>query len=121
MNSVLMTELVQWTYCAWITDKPEVIRARSQLLGSQLWRILFPIHERSNRVLFPDVTGSWRSVAKFVLQSRAFYYTGEPDVGVLRNKHPYESLVSKFLRHKWNSVVTINLWARPTCAGSNLR
>ena len=40
----------------------DVTLSRSRLVGSQFRSLLIPIHQRSNRVLFPSVHGSWRSL-----------------------------------------------------------
>src|SRR2546421_12766635 len=38
----------------------------SRLVGSQFRSLLIPIHQRSNRVLFPSVHGSWRFIMTLV-------------------------------------------------------
>ena len=56
-----------------------VTRARSRLVGSQFRSLLIPIHQRSNRVLFPSVHGSWRFGNSYMKPGTPFSYSYQRD------------------------------------------
>src|SRR2546426_1200194 len=51
----------------------------SRLVGSQFRSLLIPIHQRSNRVLFPSGHGSWRFGNSYMKPGTPFSYSYQRD------------------------------------------